>query len=74
MCGSDSVQLFNDGARCLQNVANWLLAWQAFSSSPHTVIDSNPNPKCILFTGTMTPGRNGQSGQTLYSFTGGQHG
>ncbi len=42
--------------------------------SPYAVIDLNPNPKDVTFTGTMTPGRNGQSSQTLCSFIGGQHG
>jgi len=74
MCGSDFVQPFNDRARCSQNVANWLPAWQVFSCSPHTVVDFKPNLKNVTFTGTMTPGRNGQGSQTLYSFTGGQHG
>jgi len=74
MCRSDFVQPFNDGARCSQNVANRLLAWQAFSCSPYTVIDFNPNPKYNTFTGTMTPDPDCQVGQSLYSFTGVQHG
>ncbi len=44
------------------------------AGSPDTVIDFNPNPKDVTFTGTMTPGRNGQGSQTLYPFTGVQHG
>ena len=74
MCGSDFVQLFNYGAYCSQSVDNRLLAWQAFFCSPYTGIDSNPNPKYIMFTGMMTPGRNGQGGRTFCTFTGGQHG
>jgi hypothetical protein len=74
MCGSDFVQPFDDRARCSQNVANRLLAWQAFSCSPYTVIDFNPNPKYNTFTDTMMPGPNSQDGHALYSFTGVQHG
>lgn len=44
------------------------------AGSPDTVIDFNPNPKDVTFTVTMTSGRNGQDSQTLYTFTGVQHG
>jgi len=74
MCRSDFVQPFNDGACCSQNVANRLLAWQAFSCSPYTVIDFNPNPKYKTFTGTMVPGRNDQDSHALCPFIGVQHG
>jgi hypothetical protein len=74
MCGSHPIQPFDDGARSSEDVAHRLLAWQVFSCSPHAVIDSNPNPKYIMFTGMMTPGCNGQSGRTFCMFTGGQHG